>query len=343
MSAEAREHSGRRRFLRIAAVGGLGVAFGGSALSELVRRARLREVRVTRTQLGTRVSLSVVHRDSDVARAWVEKTFAEIERLEGILSRHRRQTPLARLNRNGVLPDPPPELGTVVERALEWAKFTGGAFDPTVAPLLALYETSAARGTFPSPEAVERVRQGVGWEGISTDTSSIALARQGMSLTLDGIAKGYVVDQAVATLAAAGADRVMVNAGGDLASRGARSGADPWQVGVQDPQNTRGTLGVLRLRGEALATSGDYIHNFTPDRALHHILDPRTGASPLEASGVTVLAPTAMDADALSTAVFVLGPDEGIILLDQVDGVEGLVVTKAGAQRATRGFARYAE
>ena len=320
------------------------MAFGASTLAELTRRARLREVRVTRLQLGTSVSVAVLHPDPDVARIWVEETFAEMERLEAILSRYRPETPLSRLNRQGVLFDPPPELRRVVERALSWSRATEGAFDPTVGPLLALYEQTALGGAIPSPEAVAQVLQRTGWEGVKVDRTSIALDREGMSLTLDGIAKGYVVDQAVATLSGVGADRVIVDAGGDMASNGPGPEENAWRVGVQDPRGGRvGTLGVLRIRGEAIATSGDYIHSFTQDLTHHHIVDPRTGASPLETSGVTVLAPSAMDADALSTAVFVLGPKEGIALLDAVDGMEGLVVTKRGAQHESRGFTRYAE
>ena len=165
---------------------------------------------------------------------------------------------------------------------------------------------------------------------------TIVLERPGMAITLDAIAKGFVVDRAVATLTAAGADRVIVDAGGDMATR--TTGDDPWQVAIQNPHDPKGSLGVVQLRGESLGSSGDYMQYFTPDRRLNHTIDPRTGRSPQHSSGSSVRAPTAMDADALSTAVFVLGPREGIALLDGLERIEGMLVTKAGELFASRGF-----
>jgi len=302
----------------------------------------MHQVRVTRVQLGTRVTITVVHPDASTAREWVQRAFNEIERLEAVLSRYRPETPLARLNRDGVIRDAPTELREVVERALGWACATEGAFDPTVAPLLAVYKAATAEDAIPSSEAVAQARAALGWREVRVDGASITFGQPGMELTLDGIAKGYIVDRAVATLTNAGADRVLVDAGGDMGSAGAGPDDDGWHVDVRDPHDLRGTLGVIRLKGGAVASSGDYVHAFTSDRGLHHILDPSTGASPLELSGVTVLAPTAMDADAISTAVFVLGPAEGVAFLDRIDGVEGMVVTKSGACRTSHGFPRHA-
>jgi thiamine biosynthesis lipoprotein len=160
-----------------------------------------------------------------------------------------------------------------------------------------------------------------------------------MSVTLDGIAKGYVVDRTVATLVGAGADRVLVDAGGDMASGGQGSIDEPWTVAVQDPRDESRAVGLVRLAGECIATSGDYLQSFTEDRSAHHIIDPRTGRSPAHTASVSVVAESAMAADALSTAVMVLGPDAGVRLLEPLDGVEGLVVTKGGEALRTKGFA----
>jgi thiamine biosynthesis lipoprotein len=169
----------------------------------------------------------------------------------------------------------------------------------------------------------------------------IAFGKAGMAVTLDGIAKGYIVDQAVEVLKTRGATSVLVNAGGDIASAGESFGGDPWRIGLQDPRVADGSLGVLGLRGESVATSGDYVHYLTPDMSLHHILDPRTGSSPEHTSGVSVVAPSAMAADALSTATLVLGPREGIELLDRLDGIEGMIVTKDQTVRSSRGLSKY--
>ena len=327
----------RRQVLRLTAVTGVGLALGGGAAAEMVQRGRLRRVSVTRTQLGTAVNVTVVHPDGDEARRMVEAAFAEFERLESIFSRYRAGTAVSRLNRDGVVQNAPVELVEVMDRALHYAELTGGAFDVTVAPVLNLYVSRFAQGDVgPSDAEVAAAHALVGWRGVRIDGSTISLARSGMAVTLDGIAKGFVVDQAVAVLGREGADRVLVEAGGDMSATVADD--EPWQIGIQNPHDLRGTLGVLQLRGEALASSGDYMQYFTPDRRLNHIIDPRTGRSPEQSSGTTIRAARAIDADALSTSVFVLGPDEGIALLDRLDGVEGMLVTKTGEQLASKGF-----
>jgi thiamine biosynthesis lipoprotein len=188
----------------------------------------------------------------------------------------------------------------------------------------------------PSEAEVAELMPLVGWQGVHVDGDAIALARPGMALTLDAIAKGFVVDHAVATLKNSGADRVLVEAGGDMSTL-AEADA-PWHVAIRDPRDERNTLGVVALRGTSLASSGDYQQYFTPDRRLNHIIDPRTGVSPLHSSGTSVQAGTATDADALSTTVFVLGPEAGIALLDRLDGIEGMLVGKTGEVFTSKGF-----
>jgi thiamine biosynthesis lipoprotein len=339
MSSEPRKVS-RRQALRITAATGMTLAFGGAVGRAFLENAGLRRRSEKRIQMGTEVTVTVFHPDPSAAREMVEVTFAEIERLESILSRHRSGTPVARLARDGVVRDSPVELTEVLARATEYSVLTDGAFDVTIAPLLDLYRARAAAGAAPpSGREVADALALVDYRALRLDGRTIALDRPGMAVTLDGIAKGYVVDRAVARLVAAGADRVLVGASGDLATSPEVDG-DGWEVAIQDPRNAAGSLGILRLHGQGVATSGDYMQAFTPDRSLHHILDPRTGRSPDHTSAVTTIARTAMDADALSTAAFVLGPDEGVALLEKLDGVEGLVVTKDGRQLQTRGFRR---
>ena len=333
----ATEKPSRREALRITAVAGIGLALAGGAVAELVRRANLHRVSVTRNQLGTAVTVTVVHTDADEARAMVNGALNEIERLEGVFSRYRAETPVARLNRVGRVTNAPGELIEVVSSALDYSRMTDGAFDVTVAPVLNLYVSRFAVTDLPPTDAeVSAAMALVGWQGLRVDGRTIELERSGMAITLDAIAKGFVVDRAVAALTVAGADRVIVEAGGDIATRA--DGDDPWQVAIQNPHDPRGSLGVVQLRGESLASSGDYMQYFTPDRRLNHTIDPRTGRSPQHSSGSSVRAPTAMDADALSTSVFVLGPREGIALLDRLERIEGMLVTKAGELFTSRGF-----
>lgn len=330
----------RREALRITAVSGVSLALGGGLVHGLMSRARLQRITETRARLGTLVTITSVHPDRDEARAIVDAGFAEIERLEAILSRHAPGTPMSELNARGRLEGAPEELLEVLRRAGAWHERSGGAFDPTVAPLLDLYAARAGRGLpLPADGEIARALEGIGFEHVRIGDDAVRFTRPGVGLTLDGIAKGYVVDRTVARVVRAGAERVMIDAGGDMASGGRTVADEPWTIGLQDPHQPAGSLGRIRLAGDAVATSGDYMQSFTEDRRHHHILDPRTGRSPDHASAVTVVTATAMDADALSTAALVLGPEAAIALLDRTDGAEGIIVGKDGRRWLSRGMA----
>lgn len=326
----------RREVLRITAVTGVAAVFGGGVATALLRQLGLHRVAETRSLMGTVVTLTVVHPEADEARRMIGAGFAEMVRLESILSRHRRDTPVGALNATGSLERPPAELVTVLACARTVSGASAGAFDVTVLPLVRLWEASfAATGRPPSDQAIETTRRLVDYRRLDVSEDRVAFADTGMALSLDGIAKGFVVDRAVETLVARGADRVLVDAGGDMATAGAGSVREPWSVGIQDPHRPRELVDVVRLAGECVATSGDYQQSFTRDRRHHHIVDPRTGRSPEVLSSASVVAPSAMQADALSTAVMVLGPDAGVALLDSTPGAAGVIVNKIGERIRT--------
>ncbi len=332
----------RQKFLRITGVAGVSLALGGGLVKELLRKAALHRIRETRIQMGTPVTVSVVHPEAAAARRMVAAVFAEMERLEGMLSRYRRETFISRLNRDGIVRGVPTEVVHVVRSALEYSALTGGAFDVTVAPLLDLYRSSFDRTGAPPPESeLDKALSLVGYRHVLVDDGAISFGKRGMSVTLDGIAKGYIVDRAVQVLEELGAERVLVDAGGDMGTVGERSPGEGWRLAIQHPRNQKSYLGTLQLHGESVATSGDYLQYFTEDKRLHHILDPRTGRSPDHTSAVTVVTPTAMEADALSTAVFVLGPRDGLRLLDHLQNVEGVIVTKGQEVLRSRKMSRY--
>ena len=332
----------RRQVLRITATVGASAVLGGGLLRSVLENAGLHRVRQTRTQMGTLVSISAVHPDAEAARMMVADTFDEIERLESLLSRHRVGTPVWSLNETGVIRAPAREVLEVVQKGLDYSALTAGAFDITIAPLLNLYNSSFSEtGVAPPRDEVQRALALVGSRHVQVSESEIAFEKAGMAVTLDGIAKGYIVDRAVEVLQKRGATRVLVNAGGDMSSAGEALGGEAWRIGLQDPRVPDGSLDVVQLRGESVATSGDYIQYLTPDMSLHHILDPRTGSSPGHTSGVSVVAPSAMAADALSTAALVLGPRDGMELLDRLDGIEGMIVTKDQRVLRSRGLGRY--
>jgi len=330
----------RRQALRIAAAAGLGGVLVGGGLLELFRQRRLHRVEMTRLGMGTPISMAVVHPDPDVARQWVNAAFDQIERLESILSRYRPESPLSELNRAGQIGNPPRELAIVVERALHWASETGGAFDPTISSVLELHRRTSQTAAGPTSSELRAALEHVGWEEVRASATGIHL-RPRMALTLDGIAKGFVVDEVVSELSRRGADQVLVEAGGDLATLSVGSAGSGWRIGIQDPLHPHQILGVIQQPREgAVASSSGAFETFAPGNPNHHLLDPRTGVSPERVKGVTVSAPTAMDADALATAVFVLGPERGVEFLDRVPGVEGMVIGGEGETWRSQGFER---
>ena len=161
-----------------------------------------------------------------------------------------------------------------------------------------------------------------------------------MSLHLGAIAKGYAVDRAMAVLKKNGIRHALINAGGDLIVLGERKDGQPWSIGLQHPRQPEKLIASFKLPGKAVATSGDYQKYFMKDKTrYHHILDPANGRPARGVISCTVVAETVMDADALATAVFVLGPEKGMALVDSLDGVEAMLITESGSPLFTKNFA----
>ncbi len=318
---------------------GVLLAAGGGLAAALLRRAGLHGASDTRGRMGTLVHVTVVHARAARARELADVAYDEIDRLEAVFSRHRPGTPVSRLNRDGVLDDPPPELVAVLSRALRVAELTGGAFDPTVLPLIELHRRSFAEtGAPPARRDLRHAMARVGYRGVVVDAGRIAFARPGMAVSLDGIAKGHILDRVVERVTAEGAAGVLADGGGDISAGEGEVAGRGWPVGVEHPREPGVLLGTIEVRNQGVATSGDHQRAHTPDFRHHHIVDPRTGVSPGHASAATVVASSAMDADALATAAMVLGPVHGIELLERIDGAEGIVVTKELDLARSAGF-----
>ncbi|HSH71220.1 MAG TPA: FAD:protein FMN transferase, partial [Deferrisomatales bacterium] len=264
--------------------------------------------------------------------------FAELEAVDREMSRQ-PDSPLSVLNQagGGVVSA---ATGQVLAAALGWARRTQGAFDPTTAALLDLWDILAGPHPPPPLERLADARQRVGWQHLELSPDHRRVALGGTYVDLGGIAKGYAIDRAAEALRRGGARDFLVNAGGDLMVAGSKGGV-PWRVGIQHPRRPEELLQVVTPAGGALVTSGDYERSYTWDGILyHHILDPRSGEPARGCQSVTVWAANAMDADALATAVFVLGPEEGLALVERETAAEALVVTAAGEVRESSGFRR---
>jgi thiamine biosynthesis lipoprotein len=291
----------RRRVLQIIASAG-GLACTGNLHAALTAPAS-----VTHSwrgvALGARASITIRHHDPENARRLLQRCIAEIRRLEDVLSLYRQGTAITALNRQGYLDHPPPDLVHVLSLARSYGDVTKGAFDPTVQPLWTLYASHfarpAAHADGPDQHSIDRVRAMVDYRNMSIATRRIALAHPGMGITLNGIAQGYITDRVTDLLRNEGLDDMLVDLG-EIRALGRHSDSRPWTVGVKDP-TTDDAMETLTVENQAVATSAGAATRFEETGRHHHLFDPRTGESTRQFRGITVIAPTATTADALST------------------------------------------
>ena len=293
------------------------------------------------TVMATRVTLSFAGDGGAAADA--EAVFAVFRRVEAVANEWRPASPLAVLNTQaGAGPVPvPAELCALLARSKALAAQTGGAFDPTWAALWGLWDFVAPSPVVPSATAIaERVAR-IDHLALSVDCESntAALARPGMLVGLGGIAKGWALDSAASELAARGVTDWVLSAGGQVLSDGHNADGAPWTVGIRDPRGAPDDAFALVQVTGSVSTSGDYERFFVRDGVrYHHLLDPRTGRPARGLRSVTVIAPDAVTADALSTALMIMGYEAGSALLAELPGVQAVWVDARGGVTRTRGL-----
>lgn len=295
----------------------------------------------TRALMGTFVTISVAHESPDFAEQAVALAFERMEELIPVYNRFDPSSPLSVLNDQGAVRGAPEELAALLRRAREYHSLTQGAFNPAVKPVLDLLAHTAARDPqvrVDRQDLLDRLDL-VRLDALRLSPHSVVLERQGMGLTLDGLAKGRIVDAASQALRTMGARNHLVDAGGDIRTSGERADGRAWAVAVQNPEGGE-YPDVIRMRDGAVATSGAYEIWFGGNRLVHHIVDPRTGRSPHALASATVRASSVAEADALSTALFVARPRQGLALIDSLPGVESLLLTPQGGRLASRGWDR---
>ncbi|MDZ4401857.1 FAD:protein FMN transferase [Prosthecobacter sp.] len=324
----------RRRFLMGTAGACAVLGTGGWLWS---RERPWQVFRRTSHALGSSITMSVWHRDEAAAEAALDAAFAELDLVESLMSIYRPESQLSRLNQNAALDDPHPHLVTVLEYAMAMAKETNGALDVTVQPLWELYHNAKKQNRLPSEAEVIQARALVDWRRVKITPSRLQLDGAGTAITLNGIAQGFAADAAMAVLRRAGVAHALIDAG-EMNALGGKPDGAAFTVGIQHPRHADAFVSMAKLQDRCLATSGDYETRFSEDFVHHHLFDPRTGHSPTELASVSIVAPTAMAADALSTAVFVLGIERGMGLVRHTPGTDALLVSKSGRITATEGF-----
>ncbi len=332
----------RRSFLKLSGLLGLGAASAALLPAEKAEAFLFnrKEYKVTKTRLamGTFVAMTAIHPSRDEAEQAIGLAFAEIERLNKMLTHFETTSAVGSLNSAGRLEQAPQEVLEVVARSLYYNRETGGAFDITVKPLIDLYKTKFAGNARPTDGEIDKALKLVGSERLHFQSGSLQFGDSNMAMTLDGIAKGYIVDKASDVLRANGVTNHLINAGGDIRTSGLAAKGKAWTVAVQDPAKAKEYPDIITMKDGAIATSGDYEIYYDQEKLFHHIINSKTGHSPQLSSSVTVVAPTVMDADALATSVFVMEPAVGLQFINNQPDCECFVIGKDGALSRSNGW-----
>jgi thiamine biosynthesis lipoprotein len=298
------------------------------------------QVTTERALMGTSFRIDVMVEDASLGRAAIEASFAEVARTEEVLSNWSETSQISAVNRAaGLAPVVvSSELMTVLARANDISALTDGAFDVTFASCDGLWSIRERR--IPADVNIAACLPFVDYREVALDhqSSAVYVPVSSIQIGVAGLAKGYRVDQAARILAEHGIEDFVVDGGGDMRVS-TRANGSPWTITVANPRNADHPLGSVALSSGAVATSGDYEWFFERDGTrYHHIMDPATGRPARRSVSATVLAANAMDADALATALFVMGPDRGIALAERLPGVEAMVIAPDLRIHTSSGF-----
>lgn len=323
-----------RRALALAAA----VAWAGCAASEAPVQ---REVVGGNYAMGTVLELTLLGPDAAALEAERARVYAEVERLEALLSQWRPESDVGRLNAGAGGPalELHPEVAALLRRAVELHFDSLGSFDVTVGPLVALWTDAAERNELPTPEAIDAARALTGPERLRFEAGDQVALAPGSHVDLGGVAKGYALDRVRAQLGPA-VEAALLNFGqSSVWAIGHPAGLEGWRLLVRDPAGDY--AGMLTLRDQALSTSGSLGQwSEIEGRRYGHVLDPRSGRPLERRREALVVAADATLAEALSKAVLVLGEGEGMLLVESTPGAEALLLDADGRQWRTSGFDR---
>jgi len=302
----------------------------------------------TRILMGTFVTISLNTQTSIQADVAFEKAFLKIEELQAIFSRYDSNSPLYELNASGKLRQSPSELKALINKALRFSSLSNGSFDPTVKPIIDLYSANKnLKGSVKiDRDTLVQTRQLVDYKKVKIDGKNISFSQKNMGITLDGIAKGHIADCVASLLTSLGVENYLINAGGDIVTAGTKAANTPWTIAIENPLHPShlGTTypEIIHLKRKmALATSGSYEIYYDAEKKLHHLINPKTGISLNEIRSATVLSSSAMEADALATAISVMPSHQAIEFINSLPKRECYLVLNNGKSLSSRAWAKF--
>jgi len=268
----------------------------------------------------------------------LDEVFERIEEIESKMSRTIEDSDINLINENaGVKPvEVSEDVYLVIKTAKQYAEISNGAYDPTIGPLVNLWdineEGEIEKDSIPSEEKILEEKSKVDFTKLELlEDNKVFLSEKDMILDLGGIAKGYAADEIGRILKEKGVESAIIDLGGDIYALGFKPVEQPWKIGIQNPFEHRGSyVGIAEIKNKSIVTSGDYERYFELDNVrYHHIIDSKTGyPANNELSAVSIISDNSMDGDAISTAVFILGKDKGLQFINELEGVDALLITK---------------
>ncbi|MFC1897475.1 FAD:protein FMN transferase [Chloroflexota bacterium] len=301
----------------------------------------------TRSLMDTYVKVAV-YSDEETAVAAINAAFDRMEEIVNIATTFDEEGEAFRLNQDEYVDTPSDELLELITMAIDYSELTGGSFDITCQPLLDLwsFQPDADKQFWELDETTQKARINeasklLGSDKIVIEENRIYFKENGMKITLGGIAKGYTVDKALEVIKDMGIKYAMIDAGGDISTLGSKPRGELWSIALVNPDDTSQSLATFRVHDKSITTSGNYERYFDPEKKAGHIMDPRTGYSTDECISVTIIADNCTYADALATGIFVMGPEDGMALIESLDDVECLIVDADRVIHHSSGLSEY--
>lgn len=314
----------------------IAVIYSLSTRSQIIHKRKL-------FMLGSPFEVTAVAKDTIAANDYIDLAIAESKRIENLISDWIPTTQISQVNKNaGIKPvKVDKEVFELVERAIKISKLTNGAFDISYASMDKIWKFDGSMKVMPTEEAIKQSVSKIGYQNIILDPKeqTIFLKLEGMKLGLGGIGQGYIADKIKSLLFSKGCLSGIINVSGDINAWGKQPDGKPWTVGIVNPVNRNKIFATFPLTDSAVETSGNYekfvVFN---GKRYSHIIDPRTGFPATGIVSVSVFAKQTEIADALATGIFVLGVDVGLDLVNQIKGVECIIVDDTGKVHSSKGI-----
>lgn len=295
------------------------------------------------SMLGSPFEITAVANDTLKGNEYIDLAVAEVKRIENLISDWIPTTQISEINRNaGIKPiKVDSEVLELVERAIKISEITDGAFDISYASMDKIWKFDGSMKVMPTEEAIKKSVARIGYKNIilNKKEQTIFLKLEGMKLGLGGIGQGYIADKVKDLLVSKGCTSGIVNVSGDINAWGKQPDGKPWNVGIVNPLNKNKVFATFPLEDSAVETSGNYEKYVIFNGIRYsHIIDPRTGYPATGVVSVSVFAKQTEIADALATGIFVLGVEVGLDLVNQLKGIECIIVDDKGKIHSSKGI-----